>query len=80
MTISRRDLLKTGVIASIAATVNVPNVIEAAPAAKSMIGVPFERRDKVRIGIVGVGERGRSMIHDLNGIENLGPRLKRVGF
>jgi len=36
-----------------------------------MIGVPFEKRDKVRMGIVGVGERGKSMIHDFLGIETL---------
>lgn len=36
-----------------------------------MIDVPFERRDRVRLGIVGVGERGKSMIHDFLGIENL---------
>lgn len=75
--ISRRDLLKTGAVASIAATLTGSgNEVSAAetelkPANKTMIGVPFEKKDKVRIGIVGVGERGKSMIHDMNGIENL---------
>ncbi len=67
--ISRRDLFKTGAAATIAASLT--NSVEAKPKNKSMIGVPFEKRDKVRVGIVGVGERGRSMIHDMNGIEHL---------
>ena len=69
--ISRRDLLKSGIAASIATSLAGTVAANAAPAAKSMIGVPFERRDKVRIGIVGVGERGQSMIHDFLGIEHL---------
>lgn len=36
-----------------------------------MIGVPFEKKDKVRFGIIGSGARGTSMIHDFLGIENL---------
>lgn len=71
--ISRRDLLKTGALAGL--TASIATTIEAAdpkkPAAKSMIGVPFEKRDKVRFGIIGSGERGKSMIHDFLGIENL---------
>jgi hypothetical protein len=66
--ISRRDLLKTSALTiGLSAIANAENK----PKTQSMIGVPFEKRDKVRIGIVGVGERGRSMIHDMNGIENL---------
>ncbi len=67
--ISRRDLFKTGAVATIAATLT--NSAEAKPKTQTMIGVPFERKDKVRIGIVGVGERGKSMIHDFLGIEHL---------
>ena len=67
--ISRRDLFKAGAVATIATTLS--GSVEAKSNVKTMAGVPFERRDKLRIGIVGVGERGRSMIHDLNGIENL---------
>ena len=69
--ISRRDLLKSGVAATFIATISDSNPADAAPAAKSMIGVPFEKRDKVRLGIVGVGERGKSMIHDFLGIDHL---------
>jgi len=69
--ISRRDLLKTTLAATITASLAGPVTADAAPTAKSMIGVPFEKRDKVRLGIVGVGERGKSMIHDFLGIEHL---------
>ncbi len=69
--ISRRDLLKSGIAATVAASLIGTEDALAAPAAKTMADVPFERRDKVRIGIVGVGERGKSMIHDMNGIEHL---------
>lgn len=71
MTISRRDLLKTGAIATITASIVGNESVHAAAPGKTMIGVPFEKRDKVRIGIVGVGERGKSMIHDFLGIEHL---------
>lgn len=69
--ISRRDLLKSGIAATVVSALAGAEEIAAAPAAKTMADVPFERRDKVRIGIVGVGERGKSMIHDFLGIENL---------
>ncbi len=69
--ISRRDLLKGGIAATVASALIGTEKISAAPAAATMADVPFERRDKVRIGIVGVGERGKSMIHDFLGIENL---------
>lgn len=70
--ISRRDIIKTGVAATVATSLIGAETAKAAPvAAKTMADVPFERRDKVRIGIVGVGARGLSMIHDFLGIENL---------
>ena len=72
MKITRRDLLKTGAVATIGASlVSEADAQKAKPAAKSMIGVPFEKRDTVRFGIIGSGERGKSMIHDFLGIENL---------
>jgi predicted dehydrogenase len=42
----------------------------AVPAAShpSMIGVPFEPREVVRVGIVGCGGRGMSLLHDLLGV------------
>jgi hypothetical protein len=36
-----------------------------------MIGVPFERRDVVRVGLVGCGSRGPSHLADLLGIEGV---------
>lgn len=46
---------------------NSENLLESliagpAPAAKSMIGVPFERRETVRIAMIGTGLRGRSVL------------------
>ncbi len=67
--ISRRDLFKTGAAATIAATLT--NSAEAKSKSKTMIGVPFEKREKVRFGIIGCGERGKSMINDFLGVENL---------
>ena len=76
--ISRRDLLKTGAVASIAATsepvrLHEVSAAENKPANKTMIGVPFEKRDKVRVSesSASVRTRTQSMIHDMNGIEHL---------
>lgn len=69
--ITRRDLLKTGVAATIATALVGTDSAHAAVPAKSMIGVPFERRDRVRLGVVGVGRRGQSMINDFLGVDNL---------
>jgi hypothetical protein len=41
------------------------------PLAASMIGVPFEKRNVVRFGIVGTGLRGKSTITELLGVENV---------
>lgn len=68
--ISRRDLLKSGALAAITAPILNAATANQKPAA-TMIGVPFERRDKIRLGIIGSGERGKSMIHDYLGVENL---------
>jgi predicted dehydrogenase len=76
--ISRRDLLKiTGAslfMPAIAANVSAFADPAAAPSApvdrKTMKGVPFERHETVRIGIVGTGLRGRSVLHELLAIEN----------
>lgn len=39
--------------------------------ARSMKGVPFDRRDTVRFGIVGTGLRGRSVLSELLAIDNV---------
>src|SRR2546429_6137629 len=37
----------------------------------TMIGVPFEARERVRLGIIGVGARGTSLLQDLLAIEKV---------
>jgi Oxidoreductase family, NAD-binding Rossmann fold len=39
--------------------------------AASMMGVPFEARERVRLGIIGVGGRGSSLLTDLLAVENV---------
>ena len=63
--LTRRDLLKgigAGTVAGL-----VPLELGTSPpetVAPTMIGVPFERRETVRIAIVGTGLRGRSMLDE----------------
>lgn len=83
MSLSRRDLLKqsaafvgTGLFTpSIAENIDAithPDAPPLAPAARqTMRGVPFERHDTVRIGIVGTGLRGRSVLGELLAIDNV---------
>src|SRR3954470_23093393 len=84
---SRRDLLKGAAVAgaglaasgaflpAIAEDVSAvahPDLAPPAPIARStMKGVPFERRDTVRFGIVGTGLRGRSVLNELLAIEGV---------
>jgi hypothetical protein len=44
---------------------------KSANAAMTMIGVPFEARESVRLGIIGVGGRGSSLLGDLLAIEKV---------
>jgi predicted dehydrogenase len=37
----------------------------------TMMGVPFEARERVRLGIIGVGGRGSSLLQDLLAVENV---------
>jgi predicted dehydrogenase len=85
--ISRRDLLKGAVLAAGAAAAGAPigpaiaeNVTAAshpdlappAPTARAtMKNVPFERHEVVRFAIVGAGLRGRSVLSELLGIQNV---------
>lgn len=49
-----------------------PDLTPPAPVARAtMKGVPFERRDTVRFGIVGTGLRGRSVLGELLAIEGV---------
>ncbi|MEZ0326414.1 MAG: Gfo/Idh/MocA family protein [Fimbriimonas sp.] len=71
---TRRDLIK-GATAAVASTQfsRLAEASEADPTseAKSMINVPFERRDKVRLGIIGVGGRGQGVMSDFMGVEGV---------
>jgi predicted dehydrogenase len=67
--LSRRAFLQSGALAGAAATLGAvqgtgePSPGKAAP--KTMMGVPFEKVDRVRIGIIGAGRRGQSVMSDL---------------
>ncbi len=71
---TRRELIK-GATAAVAAThlARLADASEVEPTsqAKTMINVPFERRDKVRMGIIGVGGRGQGLLNDLLAIEGV---------
>jgi len=76
--LSRRALLKSAAAlgAGAALTALAPSDGDAAGVAagdgpgkaRSMIGVPFERHETVRVAIVGTGLRGRSVLHELTGV------------
>ncbi len=85
--ISRRDLLKSAALAGLALGAGgglQPAIAEAItagahpdlappapPGRRSMKGVPFEAHPVVRIGIVGTGLRGRSVLHELLAIDGV---------
>jgi hypothetical protein len=50
-----------------------PELLAATPKASSatMIGVPFEAKERVRLGIIGVGGRGTSLLRDLLAVDNV---------
>ncbi|MBM4194288.1 MAG: twin-arginine translocation signal domain-containing protein [Gemmatimonadetes bacterium] len=66
-----------GIAESVAAG-SAPDAVPAGLAARAtMMGVPFERRDTVRFGVVGTGLRGRSVIGELLAIGD-GVRITAV--
>jgi predicted dehydrogenase len=85
--LSRRDLLKAAALASaglalpgpfsnaIAEHVSAVSHPDLAPPAppnrKSMRAVPFEKHDVVRVGMVGTGLRGRSVLRELLGVDGV---------
>lgn len=85
--VSRRDILKGAALAgaalatggafspAIAEHVTAaahPELAPVAPAGRAtMRGVPFERHETVRIGIVGTGLRGRSVLGELLALDNV---------
>jgi len=75
---SRRDMLKQVGLGGLAAGLAAVGVDSAAAepthelrSAATMIGVPFEKRDSVRIAIVGTGLRGRSMLDEWLGVDGV---------
>ena len=76
--ISRRRFVKGAAIGSAGLLIatDLLNPDRAAGAAKStahatMVGVPFEARERVRLGIIGVGGRGTNLLEDLLAIEKV---------
>ncbi|HZS07453.1 MAG TPA: Gfo/Idh/MocA family oxidoreductase [Blastocatellia bacterium] len=82
--VSRRDLLKSATIAGaglgltgINATtpaesfIGSPEFTGPAPAGGSVIGMPFEKKDIVRLGIIGVGARGSGMLGNWLAVDNV---------
>jgi len=77
---SRRDLLKSAAAAGAGLALTQLGVDDASALPShespvtshdSMLGVPFERRESVRIAIVGTGLRGRSMLNEWLGVDNV---------
>jgi hypothetical protein len=85
--LSRRDLLKSAALAGVTvgtaglwspaiaeniSAITQPDLAPPAPAARAtMRAVPFDRHETVRVGIVGTGLRGRSVLNELLGIEGV---------
>jgi predicted dehydrogenase len=65
---SRRDLFRFATLATAGLAVNTP--APAAPA-ESMMGVPFERKDKVRVGFIGVGGRGSGLLRNFAAVDHV---------
>lgn len=70
--VSRRDLLKGAAlgVAAVGLSAKDPKPAKGEPAA-SMIDVPFEARPVVRLGIVGTGKRGRSLLRDFLAVDGV---------
>jgi len=75
--ISRRSFMKRTAMSGVGLAL-APDVLRAnllagtrKGANSTMIGVPFEARERVRLGIIGVGGRGTSLLQDLLAIEKV---------
>src|SRR5947207_1323540 len=75
-TLSRRRLLESAVAGT--ASLALQRLVSAeergsgaSSEATSMIGVPFSRMEKVRVGLIGVGGRGSGLLGDLLAIEGV---------
>ena len=72
---SRRELLITATGAAAALSLGRPgSALATAPPpgpGGTMMGVPFEKRPVVRLGLIGCGSRGPGHVRDLLGIEGV---------
>ena len=75
--ISRRNFVKGAAIGGagllIAKDLLNPERAEAAPkgASATMMGVPFEKRERVKLGIIGVGGRGTNQLEELLAVDGV---------
>src|SRR5206468_1092626 len=75
--ISRRSFMKRTAIggAGLLITTDIlsPELKAVTPKSinSTMIGVPFEAKERVRLGMIGVGGRGTSLLQDLLAIESV---------
>src|SRR5262245_49126209 len=74
--VSRRNFLKRTALGSaglaVASEMLKPQIVAAAASGKAtMMGVPFEARERVKLGIIGVGGRGTSLLENLLAVEKV---------
>jgi hypothetical protein len=69
--VSRRDLLRGAVAGTGAVLIGQAGAAAQQGANKSVIGMPFEARDNVRMGLIGCGSRGSGMLREYLGVEGL---------
>src|SRR5438045_1405536 len=75
--ISRRSFMKQAAMGGagliIATDLLAPELGASAPEStnSTMMGVPVEAKERVRLGIIGVGGRGTSLLQDLLAVENV---------
>ena len=74
--ISRRSFIQRSALGGaglvIAGEILTSEVLAAPKTANAtMMGVPFEAKDRVRLGIIGVGGRGTSLLKDLLGVDKV---------
>jgi hypothetical protein len=68
---SRRDLLRFASLASLGIGLAEAAPPQQAPAARSVAGMEFEKKDNVRIGVIGVGGRGNSLIDNFTAMKEV---------
>jgi predicted dehydrogenase len=75
--ISRRDFITRTAVGGVGLVVandllnSNPVAVAAESAAPTMMGVPFQASQRVRMGIIGVGGRGTSLLHHLLAVDNV---------